>query len=564
VRRTALLVMTVLVLLIMVAASAACAAPATPTLAPAKPAATAAAAPVAATQAPAAATKPAAAATQAPVAAATPAPKIKRGGTLRFIMQNDVPTFDSHLCKGGNTPLQTVFDLLVYWQPNKDGVWGPVPGLATSWDIQGKEVTFKLQKGVKFHDGTDFNAKVAKWNLDRAAFDKKSRLRSSLSTVDSVTVVDDYTVKVNLKAPDASFLTFLSDAPDTLAAMLSQAAMEKLGDDQFGLKPVGSGPMQFVEWMAGDRVVVKKFDGFWKKGADGQSLPYLDGIIYRIVVDDSVRYAEIRSGNAEFIAQIHPKDYASVKADPNMTYFDAESKPDSSIVTFNMESGPFAKSKPLRQAVAYALDRDAIVKTLGFGLGKAEKGQLLPGTIGYDASMPYYSYDPEKAKKALQDSGLPAPVEVHMMVHNRNVDTQAAQIYKQMLDQIGFNSILEVAERTANIAKREAGLFEFTFLQQSHSADPDEQFSLPYSCGSTGNFARYCNKELDKCLIEGRSIYDPKQRTEIYKRCQQIINDDLPMVWLWSRPTNAVYSKSVKGYTGDWWARDLREVWLDK
>jgi peptide/nickel transport system substrate-binding protein len=555
-----------LFILVVMIAMTACAAPATPTPAPAIPT-TAAAAPVAATQAPAVATKPAAASTQAPSApatTATPAVKVKRGGTLRFIMQNDVPTFDSHQCKGGNTPLQTVFDMLVYWKPNKDGIWGPAPGLASSWDIQGKEVTFKLQKGVKFHDGTDFNAKVAKWNLERAAFDKKSRLRSSLSTVDSVTVIDDYTVKVTLKAPDASFMTFLSDAPDTLAAMLSQAAMEKLGDDQFGLKPVGSGPMQFVEWMSGDRVVVKKFDGFWDKGADGQPLPYLDGIVYRIVVDDSVRYAEIRSGNAEFIAQIHPKDYASVKADANLVYFDAEWKPDTAIVTFNMESGPFAKSKPLRQAVAYALDRDAIVKTLGFGLGKAEKGQLLPGTIGYDPSIPYYNFDPTKAKKAVQDSGLPAPVEVHMMVHNRNVDMQAAQMYKQMMDQIGFNSILEVAERTANIAKREAGIFEFTFLQQSHSADPDEQFSLPYSCGSTGNFARYCNKDLDKCLIEGRSVYDPKQRTEIYKRCQQIINDDLPMVWIWSRPTNAVYSKSLKGYAGDWWARDMRAVWLDK
>ncbi len=479
-------------------------------------------------------------------------------------MQNDVPTFDSPLCKGGNTPLQTVYDLLVYWKQNKDGVWGPAPGLAASWETQGKEVTFKLQKGVKFHDGTDFDAKSAKWNLERAAFDKKSRLRSSLSTIDSVSVVDDYTVKVNLKVPDASLLSFLTDAPDTLAAMQSQAAMEKLGEDEFGRKPVGSGPMQFVEWVSGDHVTVKKFDGYWDKGADGQPLPYLDGINYRIVVDDSVRFTEIKAGTADWISQIHAKDYNSVKASPDLVYFDAEWKPNSAIVTFNMESGPFAKSKPLRQAVVYSIDREAVAKTLGMGLGKGSKGQLLPGMIGYDPSLPYYSFDAAKAKAAIQASGVKTPVEVHVMVHNRNQDMQAAQMYKQMMDAVGFNSLLDIAERTANIAKREAGNFEFMFLNQSHSADPDEQFSLPYSCGASGNFARYCNKDFDKCLLDARSTYDVKQRADIYKKCQQIIYEDLPMDWIYDTPTNAVYQKYLKGYTGDWWARDMKAVWLDK
>lgn len=561
-RRTSILGIALIIIGLL---ATACAAP-TATPAPAKPAATVAA-PSAATQAPAAATKPASAATQAPAAPAATAPpavKVKRGGTLRLIMNNDVPTFDSHYCKGGNTPHQMLFDMLVYWRQGKDGTWGPTPGVAESYEQKDKEVTFKIRKGIKFHDGTVLDAKSVKWNLDRAVFNQKSRLRSSLTTVEAVDVVDDYTVKVRLKAPDASFISFISDAPDTRADMLSQTALEKIGEDAFGLKPVGSGPMQFVEWLAGDRVVTKKFDGYWDKGADGQALPYIDGITYRIIVDDSVRFAELRSGTADWITALHPKDYAAVTANPNFTYVDAEWKPDSAIVTFNMDNSIFAKHKPLRQAVAYSLDRDAVAKTLGFGLGKAAKHQLLPGTIGYDASLPYYNYDPAKAKQLVQQAGLPAPVEVKVMAHNRPLDVQAAQVYKQMMDAVGFNSVLEIAERTANIAKREAGLYDFTFLNQSHSADPDEQFSLPYSCGSVGNFARYCNKDLDKCLIDARSTYDVKQRAELYKKCQMIMHEDLPMAWIWDKPTNAVRTNQLKGYVNDWWLKEFRWVWLDK
>ncbi len=534
-------------------------APAAPTAAPATP--TQPAAPVASTPA-----APAAAATKPAVPAATPTPtvQVKRGGTLRFILGNDVPTFDSHLCKGGNTPHQMIFDMLVYWRQNKDGVWGPVPGIAESFEQKDKEITFKLHKGIKYHDGTALDAASVKWNLERAAFNKKSRLRSSLETVEGVDVVDASTVKVRLKVPDASFISFITDAPDTRADMLSKDYMDKVGEDAFGLKPVGSGPMQFVEWVSGDRVTVKKFDGYWDKGADGQPLPYLDGINYRVIVDDSVKFAELKAGTADWIAGVHPKDAAAVKANPEFVYLDADWKPDSAIVTFNMESGPFAQNKPLRQAVAWGIDRDSVAKTLGFGLGKPAKHQLLPGTIGYDPSLPYYSYDPAKAKQLVQQSGLPAPVEVKAMVHNRAVDTQAAQVYKQMLDQVGFNVILEIAERTANIKKREAGLYEFTFLNQSHSADPDEQFSLPYSCGSTGNFARYCNKELDKCLLDARSTYDVKQRSDLYKKCQMIMYEDLPMAWIWDKPTNVAHIKKLQGYVNDWWLKELRWVWLDK
>ncbi|MCL4367614.1 MAG: ABC transporter substrate-binding protein [Actinobacteria bacterium] len=485
---------------------------------------------------------------------------------LRWGMLNDMTSFDSHQAKGGNIPNSMLYDPLLGYNQDQKGNWQASPRLATEWDLTEKSVTFKLRKGVKFHDGSDFNAQVAKWNLDRMTTWKKSRLRENLNVVDSIDVVDDYTVRLNLKSPSAVLMLNLSDGAPERPDMLSQAAMEKLGEDGFVQHPVGSGPMQFQEAVNGDHYTLKRVEGYWMKGADDKPLPYLDGATYRLLTDDAVRLLEIRSGNIDISEEVFPKDVGAVKSNPDLDLVEMPWQVRSYLMVFNMDSGPFAKNLKLRQAVAYALDREGIAKVLGFGIGKGAKGFRQPGMLGYDASTPYYWYDPAKSKQALEESGWDKANELELMVHNRTVDQQQGQIVKEQLDKAGIPNLLAVADRTANIKKREAGLFTFLALQHNQESEPEKQFSMPFECKGAGNYSRYCNPEFDKALAAGRTTYDLAKRQEAYVNAERLMFNDVPATYLWTFPRAIAIRKSVKNYsnTMGWSGTDFRETWLDK
>jgi ABC-type transport system substrate-binding protein len=198
------------------------------------------------------------------------------------------------------------------------------------------------------------------------------------------------------------------------------------------------------------------------------------------------------------------------------------------------------------------------------GLGQGEKVYVVKGQLGFDESLPHYWYNPDKAKQLLKEAGRPDGIDVHMMVHNRSLDTQQAQVFKQMWDVVGIRTVLEIAERTANIAKREAGLFEFLAMNRSRGADPDEAFSNFWMCGGAGNFSRYCSRQFDQCLIDARATYDTKQRHDLYKKCQTILYEDLPYAYVWNMPNNVVFNKKVKGYVPTYISNDMRAVWMEK
>ncbi len=523
--------------------------------------------PAAATSAPASAAT--AGPTAAPKAAPTPtaAPKIKRGGALRFGMLNDMMSFDSHQAKGGNIPNAMLYDALVGYRRDAKGAWQPVPQLATEWDLKEANVTFKLRKGIKFHDGTEFNAKVAKWNLDRMTTWQKSRLRENLNNIKSVDVVDDYTVRLNLEFPSALLLMNLSDGAAERPDILSQAAMESMGEDAFIQRPVGSGPMKAGEFVWGDHYTLNRFDGYWQNGADGKPYPYIDSATYRLLTDDAVRLLELRSGNIDISEEVFPKDVDVIKNNPDLGLVELDWQTRSYLMVFNMASGVFSPNLKLRQAVSYSLDRDGMAKVLGFGYGKGAKGWRQPGMLGYNASTPYYWLDPNKAKQLLAESGFDKASELEMMVHNRTVDQQQAQMAKQQMDQVGFNTLLAVADRTANIKKREAGIFNFLILQHNQESEPDKQLSMPFECKSTGNYSRFCSPDFDKLLAEGRSLYDDTKRQQVYEKAERIMFEQAPATYLWVFPRAVGIRKYVKGMEGttmSWGATDFRDVWLDK
>ncbi len=547
-----------LVLLLLAACS-----PAAPTAAPtaAKPAAPAA---TAAPAAPAtAAAKPAATAAPA-AAAATPAPKVKRGGTLRAANQNEWMHMWGTLSTGP-TPYM-LYDPLVYWRPDEKGMWGPQPALAESWDIKGKEITFKLRKGVKFHDGSDWNAEVAKWNLEQEATHKKSIALVVIDQLDpkGFQVIDDYTLKVTLLYPSASFIPGIADTR-VHGLMASKSAIEKLGEDKYQDAPAGTGPFQFVEWKRSDHLTLKRNPNYWRQGVDGQPLPYLDGINYRFIVDDSVRLLELKSGNIDFLDSVQGKDVPAVKSNPELNYMEAEWMGQHRDFFFNAQKEPWGSNQKLRQALLYAIDHEALAKTLGQGIGKPAKYLPFPGVVGYDESVPYYWYDANKAKQLLKDAGYPNGIDLDITAHNREVDQRQAQMLQQMFDGIGVRVNLTILERLAwGTRVREGNQFQGATRQSGSQPDPDLEMSDLWRSEGRAAYSREKNPELEKCLSDGRSEYDTKKRAEIYKKCQTLSYESGFWGWLWVQAYNYAWNKRVKGFGPSWESNwRLEAVWIE-
>ncbi len=217
---------------------------------------------------------------------AAPAAKVKRGGILVSASDIILKTLDPIKDPAGaDISRLLIFESLVRYDvvDYKAGKSELKPELAESWQqVDPKTVVLKLQKGVKFHDGSNFDAAAAKWSLERMGEDPKSLSKALAANFASLEVVDSYTLKINYKTPSAISVLNLTSATDGTGSVgpliVSKAQLDKLGEDGFASNPSGTGPMKFDEWKRDQEVSVKKFEGYWRKGADGQPLPYLDGL----------------------------------------------------------------------------------------------------------------------------------------------------------------------------------------------------------------------------------------------------------------------------------------------
>ena len=558
------------------------AAPAKP--AESKPAAAAPAKPADAAK-PAAAAKPAEAAKPAAAAPAAPA---KRGGTTTIVVQNDWVSFDPPFNTAEPGGSNMIYGSWLTWQANAQGIWGATPDLIAEFDAKPDLLTLKLQPGVKFHDGTAWDAKAAKWNLDRLIFHPSSGVRSNLRGIDlskevaaevdkikanpngpftfeskAVEVVDATTVRIRFTTPNPSIPSVLS-APN--AAPISPDAYNKAGKDAYGRKPVGAGPYRFVEWQSGSHVVLEKNPDYWRKGADGQPLPYIDKLTYRLIIDDSVRLLELRSGNAHFTELIQGKDIAGLKNESSLTVVESQVSGNNYRVIFdatNPES-PFRNVK-LRQAMLYALDREAMAKTLGFASGMSRKYLLPKGSLGYDETekVPFYAFDKAKAEALVKEAiaedkslaGSDGKVAFTFSVIDRAVDKAQSEMIKQMGEAVGFKITLETLERaawTAKLVKRPGqpgGKFDMASMRNPVTADdPDGQWRNFFHSSGGFNVAHLEDKEWDKMIDDAGASFDGAKRKQMYLDLEKKAFDTAWYGWLWQQNWNWVYNKKLTNF----------------
>ncbi|MCL4535695.1 MAG: ABC transporter substrate-binding protein [Bacteroidetes bacterium] len=559
---------TVGVLLVLLGACA----PVKPTASPAPPA------PTAATAAPAVASKPAAATTATPRPGESPvatAAKVKRGGILVHARNKNVESFDNVLQLAFDAPAATLIyeHLLTYDLVDPaTGKHELKPELAESWEFQEPtKVLMKLRKGIKFSDGSEFNAEVAKWNIDRLKNEPKSVGKDKVADIKSVDVVDPYTIQINLVRPTSTALLKLSNGISATAAyantMASKAAFDKGGADYLHSNPIGTGPMVLTQWLPEDKFTFKRRDDYWQKGVDGKPLPYLDGFTERYIPDSAVSFVELRAGTVQMANNVDLKDVAAVKADPNLVY---DEQPwvgqERFVYGLNDSKGVFKDNLKLRQAVHYAIDRASMAKTIGFGLAKPTEYFLwVPGMLGYDPSVIKYSYDQNKAKQLLTEAGYPNGIDITLTTIARDPDRKISEMAKFMWDAVGIRTKIDTMERAAALAVWKSGDFDIGFQSIIQMPDPDVLAAKNLSCTGPNNLTKTCDKEFDACMAEGGAVVNNDQkRDEIYKRCVKLLQEHAFKQSAYLEPMYFVHTKAVKGITIHWQDPDLRWAWLDQ
>src|SRR5919198_914769 len=333
---------------------------------------------------------------RAPSALAQDTPK--KGGTLRVGFYIEAATMDPHLSgsKVDRQVYHNIYEPLV----TLDNKLGVRPGLAESWSQPDpRTLVFKLRRGVKFHDGTDFTAEAAKFNFDRMKSEPKSIRKGEVANIESVEVADPLTIKINLKKPDASLLATLTDRA---GMMISPKVVHERGVELGrNAKGAGTGPFEFVEWVKDDHLLIKRNENYWNT----QGGPYLDRVRYRPIPDDTVKLQSLQSGEIDVMDYVQPRDVAAVKADKNLTELDVPSLADFAY-QLNFGRPPF-NVKALRQALAYSLDLEQIVKGVWLNVGVPANGPIPPTSWAYDRSIAPIKRDLARAKAKLAEGGRP-------------------------------------------------------------------------------------------------------------------------------------------------------------
>jgi peptide/nickel transport system substrate-binding protein len=465
----------------------------------------------------------------------------KKGGTLRVGFYIEAATMDPHLSgsKIDRQVYHNIYEPLV----TLDTKLGIKPGLAESWtQPDPKTLVFKLRRGVKFHDGTDFNAEAAKFNFERMKTEPKSVRKGEVANIDTVEVLDSHTLKVNLKKPDAALLATLTDRA---GMMVSPRVVQERGAELGrNAKGAGTGPFEFVEWVRDSHLVIKRHDGYWNK----QGGPYLDRVRYRPIPDDVVKLQSLQSGEIDVMDYVQPRDVAAVKADKNVVVVDVPSLADFAY-QLNTTRPPF-NTKALRQAVAYALDVEQIVKGVWLNVGVPANGPIPPTSWAYDKSIPPIKRDLARAKAKLAEGGQPNGFTFSLTTNNIPINVQEAEVMQAQLAEAGITAKVKLVDSATLISDGNARNFEMVSFQWSGRPDPDGntyQF-LRTTPGTSFNWSSISNPLVDALLDRTREISSQAERRKLYGELTKLLQDELPMIFIIHPIEPKAFSPKVQNY----------------
>jgi peptide/nickel transport system substrate-binding protein len=433
-----------------------------------------------------------------------------------------IPT-DSSYSVTSNPISNNIFERIV--DLSTDGKF--VPGIA-SWEVLdgGKEFLFTIRKGVKFHSGDPLTARDVEFSHNRA-WEKSRTYKRYMRLFDHLEVIDDYHIKFYFKAPDVLFI------PIRILAVESKSYHDRVGEETFVEHPVGTGQYKFVAWKPGEYIEIERNEDYW-----GEKPP-VKGARFVFAKEDTTRVAMLKTGEADIIMST---PYPLVK--------DLEA---SGYKTIRLPSHPpcgvqFHTGNPdvpwydrrVRLAIAYAIDKDAIVKNMFSGIPMGYP-RLAPWELGYDPDLKQYPYDPAKAKKLLAEAGYPKGFEMPLYYfagrsYGQKETAEAVSLY---LNAIGIKTKvqgIEAAQMLSMIRKWHADpkavYVGVVTAPMAFLPDPTEALTSSYM--STGWGSMYFNKEIDPVIDEAQSTMDDKKRGELLKQAIRILHEDVASIQIWA------------------------------
>ncbi len=457
------------------------------------------------------------------------------GGTLVLGMTADIQRADPHRQTGN--PSNQVFSLITESLVELDAQGRVSPGIAESWQVSedAREHTFFLRKEVLFHNLRELVADDVKQSYQHMQDPAtRSPKRADFAMIDRIEVIDRYTVKFYLKEPNAGFgaTYFGGNAPII--------PPETFDTDH----PVGTGPFQFVEWKPRQYLKVRRFDGYWNDG-----LPKVEEIIFRPVVDDTVRYTGLLAGDLDFVFSL---PFAQLPV--------LSSSPPSGIVpsikggsrwfflNLHTQRGPF-KDVRVRRAIAHALDKSVIMDGVSWGYAEAEAQPYPPGSQWYfsDVEDLYLESDLEQARSLLQQAGHPEGFELTAIVRNETLIMDLAMLVQSQLAKIGIEVKLEVMDRASHLARQRQHDFDLNPGHMGFFPDPGEIFYRLNHTGVPDNWGLYSNPEFDELVEQGRRTVDFARRKELYRQALGILNQEVHFIYLGHLPVAQAWRSRVQG-----------------
>ncbi|HVU12945.1 MAG TPA: ABC transporter substrate-binding protein [Phototrophicaceae bacterium] len=483
---------------------------------------------------------------------------VTRGGELRLARPEEPLTFDPTVPgdNGSIYAITQVFDTLTRVDASGTGL---EPDLASSWDISSDQLTYTFHlRDAKFSNGEPVTADDVVFSWGRA---QKGSYAFIFEPVDTITKTDDHTVVIKLKRP---YTPFLSVAALFQAAIVPQDVYTAEGDD-FGTKPVGSGPFMVQEYTKGDKVVLVPNPYYWELGADCKPLPYLDKVTMSFVSDSNSRVLGFQNGDFDVMASVPANQAASVQAMSNVTL---EVAPIYRLdYVYVNHQDPVLSNKDFDLALNYAVDRSQILKLIFFGYGEIPNS-FMPKENFWSKDVQPIPYDPDKAKQLIASSGYSGQTLTELIPAGDAPTKQLATILQQFWGQVGINVQLQEADPSSTFDTLTKGNYQLSpGYITSDINDVDELASLEadyHTSGFFSFFSWYKNDDVSNWLAQARQTNDDATRADLYAKVQQQVYWDGYSIPLNFTPVLNSYYNYVHNWktvaTGWWW---LRNVWMD-
>jgi peptide/nickel transport system substrate-binding protein len=430
-----------------------------------------------------------------------------------------------------------------------------MPDLAESWEVLdgGKKIVFNLRRGVRFHDGTEFNADAVVFSFKRQMdkdhpyhFGEYIYWNAMYRGIKDVKKIDDFTIAIHIDEPFSPLIQNMAMFP---VSIVSPEAVKKYGRD-FSKNPVGTGPFIFSHWEEGKRIVLEANPDYF------EGRPYLDRLVFMTVKDQHTRRIQLEGGIVHVSFDMPPEQLSFFKMNPNLKTYSISGM-NVFYLAMNVQKPPF-DNKLVRMALNHAINREAIVRLVYQGSATVARGVLPPTIWGYEKDLRHYHYDPGAARRMLESAGYAEgfKCELHTMDVPRPYipdPIKASRMIKKDLSKIGISVQIVISSWEQYIKLIQDGEHQMCLSGWiSDNGDPDNFLYVLLDKdnalrGTAQNVAFFRNEELHRMLIEARRLLDRRQREVIYRNAQRLINEEVPWVPIAHSEFNVVANRSVKG-----------------